>query len=254
MNLQKSKTPLIIAHRGESFDAPENTLASINLAWERNAEAVEIDVHLSKDNHVIVIHDPSTKRVGGIDKKIKNLTLSEIKAIDVGSWKNEKFMGEKIPALPEVLETIPNGKKLIVEIKSDNKILPFLKNDIKKSNLETNQIEFISFSYSSVVNVKKLLPLHNVLFLADLDYTWYSRLLSPSVEKLIDKVKSANLDGLNVWAGKLLTEEFVKKVKSANLLLYVWTVDDPNLAKKLISFGVNGITTNKANWMRNQLS
>jgi glycerophosphoryl diester phosphodiesterase len=253
MNLKKNKVPLIIAHRGESFDAPENTLASINLAWERNAEAVEIDVHLSKDNHVIVIHDPSAKRVGGINKEIKNLTLSELKSIDVGTWKNEKFRGEKIPTLPEVLATIPNGKKLIIEIKSDNRILPFLKKDIENSNLESDQIEFISFNYSSVVNVKKLLPSHKVLLLADLDYTWYSRLISPSVDKLIHKVKSADLDGLDVWAGKLLTSEFVHKVKSANLLLYVWTVDDPNLAQKLISFGVDGITTNKACWLRNKL-
>jgi len=254
MNLPETKNPLIIAHRGESFDAPENTLASINLAWERNAEAVEIDVHLSKDNHVIVIHDPSVKRVGGVNKKIKNLALSEIKSIDVGSWKSDKFKGEKIPTLPDVLITIPYGKKLIIEIKSDDRILPFLKKDIEGSNLETNQIEFISFSYSSVLKIKKLLPSYKALLLADLDYTWQTRLISPSVEKLIQKVNSANLDGLDVWAGKLLTKEFAQKVKNSNLLLYVWTVDNPELVKKLIYFGIDGITTNKANWMRNQLS
>ena len=253
MNSNNSRIPLIIAHRGESYDAPENTLASINLAWERNAEAVEIDVHLSKDNHVIVIHDPSTKRIGGINKKIKKLTLSEIKSIDAGSWKNEKFKGEKIPALTEVLETVPKGKKIIIEIKSDNKILPFLKNDIQNSNLEIHQIEFISFNFSSVTNIKKLLPSHNVLFLENLDYTWYSRLFASSAEKLIQKVKNTDLDGLDVWAGKLLTEEFVKKVKSAGLLLYVWTVDNPEHAKKLLSFGVDGITTNRANWMKKRL-
>jgi glycerophosphoryl diester phosphodiesterase len=64
------KSALIIAHRGESFDAPENTMAAINLAWERGAEAVEIDVHLSKDNEVVVFHDVNTKRVAGVDKKI----------------------------------------------------------------------------------------------------------------------------------------------------------------------------------------
>ena len=145
----KKTKPLIIAHRGESYDAPENTLASINLAWQRGAEAVEIDVHLSKDNNVIVIHDASTKRVSGKSGRIKNLTLDEIKNLDVGSWKNEKYKNEKIPTLEEVLKTIPPNKKLIIEIKSGVKILPFLKIEIKRANLKPNQIEIISFSYAS---------------------------------------------------------------------------------------------------------
>ena len=86
---------LIIAHRGESFDAPENTLASINLAWERGAGAVEIDVHLSKDNQIVVIHDSNTKRVGAKNKKVSKQTLSELKKLDIGSWKNVKWKDEK---------------------------------------------------------------------------------------------------------------------------------------------------------------
>ena len=110
--------PLIIAHRGESFNAPENTMAAINLAWERDAEAVEIDVQLSKDNELVVIHDMDTKRLTGIDKKVKDQTLAELKKLDVGSWKDITFKDERIPTLDEVLATVPTGKKLIVEIKS----------------------------------------------------------------------------------------------------------------------------------------
>ena len=121
---------LIIAHRGESYDAPENTLASINLAWERGAEAVEIDVHLSKDNQVVVIHDPNTLRVSGIKKKIKNSTVADLKKLDVGSWKSAEFKNEKIPTLKEVLATVPQSKKLIIEIKSEFKILIFLRDFI----------------------------------------------------------------------------------------------------------------------------
>lgn len=245
---------LIIAHRGESYNAPENTLASINLAWERGAEAVEIDVRLSADNQIVAIHDSSTKRTGNKSYKIKKHSLVELKQLDVGSWKHNKYIGEKIPSLTEILETIPNGKKLIIEIKSDIEVLPFLKQEIENSNLKTEQIEIISFNYDIVLKAKKILHEHTVLYLADLDYTWYTRLLSLSVEKLIEKVKLGNLDGLNVWAGKLLTEEFASKVKSAGLLLYVWTVNDPGHAKKLISWGIDGITTDRAEWMKNQIS
>ena len=122
--------PIIIAHRGESFDAPENTLASVNLAWERGAEAVEIDVRLSKDNHVIVIHDANTKRVGKRNKSVKNTSLAQLKKLDVGSWKSEIYSGEQIPTLKEVLEIVPNNRKLIIEVKSNLTTLHYLKNDI----------------------------------------------------------------------------------------------------------------------------
>lgn len=248
-----STNKFFIAHRGESFDAPENTLASVNLAWERGAEAVEIDVHMSKDNEIMVIHDADTKRVSGIYKKIKKSSAAELKKLEVGSWKNEKYNGERIPLLKEVLFTIPNGKKIIIEIKSGRKMLPFLKAELVKSDLRPEQIEIISFNYRTVKEAKIMMPKFNVLYLADLDYTKYTKLVSPSVEKLITMAKRANLEGLNVWAGKMLNQSFADKVRSAGLTLYVWTVNDPEHAKELISWGINGITTDRAEWMKKQL-
>jgi len=246
-------TSQIIAHRGESYEAPENTLASINLAWKNGADAVEVDVHLSKDNHVVVFHDKTLKRVGGISKKVKCLTLAELKKIDVGSWKNKIFKNEKIPTLKEVLETIPNNKKLIVEIKSDYKILPFLRKDIGSLKLTNEQIEIISFKYDVVSKAKELFPNKKIFYIANLDYNLFTKLICPSVKTVILKAKRANLDGLNVWAGKILTEDFIKNVKSANLLLYTWTVDDSEKIKKLISLGVDGIITNKVSFLKKLL-
>lgn len=244
---------MIIAHRGESFDAPENTLASVNLAWERNAEAVEIDVRLSKDNRVIVFHDRRTLRIGNKNKKVKNQTLDELKQLDVGSWKSEKFKNEKIPTLKEVFQTVPKYKKIIVEIKSSIKIIPYVVSEINTSNLTNDQIEIISFKYDVISAIKKELPHIKALYLADLDYTWMTKVFSPTVKQLIEKAKEANLDGLNVWAGKMLTEKFCYEVKWAGLLLYCWTVDNPNHAKQLANWGIDGITTNRAEWLTNQL-
>lgn len=251
----KKNHPLIIAHRGESFDAPENTLASINLAWNRNDDAVEIDIHLSKDNKIIVIHDANTKRTAGPNKKISKMTLKEIKNLDAGSWKNNKWKNEKIPTLKEVLITVPENKKLIIEIKSGIKIIPFLKDEILKSKLANcfHQIEFISFSYSTITEIKKNFPKHNALYLVNLDYTWYNKIFSPPVEKLIAKVKKGNLNGLDVWAGNLLTERFADKVKTNGLLLYVWTVNNIEKAKKLVNLKIDGITTDKAWQLKKEL-
>ncbi len=78
----------IIAHRGASHDAPENTLAAVNLGWKRNADAVEVDVYLSKDNRIVAIHDKNTKRTTGHDGLVKEMTWSELQKLDAGNWKN----------------------------------------------------------------------------------------------------------------------------------------------------------------------
>jgi len=139
--------PLIIAHRGESFDAPENTLAAINLAWERGAEAVEIDIQFSKDRELVVIHDTDTKRLAGIDKKVVDQTLEELKKLDVGVWKAIQFKDEKIPTLKEVLDTIKNGKRLIIEMKSGPETISILKPTLQETQLLPEQIEIIGFEW-----------------------------------------------------------------------------------------------------------
>src|SRR5680860_92273 len=99
---------MFIAHRGASYLAPENTVASAKLAWELGADAVECDIYLTKDNRVMVIHDKDTKRTCSGKK---NLTIEDtpsilLRDLDAGIWKNEKYKGEKIPYLSEMIETI----------------------------------------------------------------------------------------------------------------------------------------------------
>ena len=247
------KIPLIIAHRGESYDAPENTLAAINLAWERGAEAVEIDVRLSKDYKVVVVHDKTTNRIGHRNKKVKHQTLSELRELDFGSWKSEKYTHEKIPTLSEVFNTVPRGKKIIVEIKSSEKIVPYLIDDIKNSSLNNNQIEIISFKFDVLVNVKKHLPDLKILYLVDLDYSFMTKVFTLPLEKLIEKVNNANLDGINAWAGQTLNEKFAYTVKWSDLLLYTWTINDLEKAQILTSWEVDAITTDRAQWLKKEL-
>lgn len=105
-----------------------------------------------------------------------------------------------------------------------------------------------------LIPAKEILCNYKILYLADLDYNWFSKLVSSSVERLIKKIKHANLDGLNIWAGKTLNSNFVMQVKGADLFLYVWTVNNPNHAKHLIDLGIDGITTDRAEWLLSKLS
>jgi glycerophosphoryl diester phosphodiesterase len=248
------KIPLIIAHRGESYDAPENTMAAINLAWERGAEAVEIDVQLSEDNEVVGFHDFNTKRVAGVNEKIAVQNLGELKQLDVGTWKDIKWKGEKIPLLREVLNTVPSWGKLIVEVKSGIETIQCIKQELEASNLQAQQVEFIGFELATMFQTKRALPQNRVLWLLDLDYYWYTRIFHPSISKAIAKAKMHQLDGLNVWAGKMLDKSMIHTVHDAGLLLYCWTVDDIEHAAKLIDWGIDGITTNRAAWMKEEFS
>ena len=245
--------PLIIAHRGESFDAPENTLAALNLAWERGAEAVEIDVQLSKDLEVVVIHDLNTKRLAGLYKNVKDQSLDELQKLDVGSWKDIQFKGEKIPLLKEVLKTVPDGKKLIIEIKSGPEAVPVLKSILQNTALERDQVEIIGFDLETMIRAQEELENLKVLWLLDLDYTWQTKLFSPSVSKGIAQAIKYGFDGLNVWAGKMLDKSMINQIQDAGLLAYCWTVNDVEQAKRLKEWGIDAITTDGAEWMTKHL-
>jgi glycerophosphoryl diester phosphodiesterase len=243
----------IIAHRGECFDAPENTLASINLAWGLGAEAVEIDIQLSKDNRLVVIHDTDTLRIGGRNKKVAEQTLEELRELDYGIFKDLKYKAEAIPTLEQVLKTIPSSGKLVIEIKCGIEILPYLKLAINETNLRKEQIEIIAFDYEVICEVKRIMPEHKALWLLDLDYNGTIESYITNPDEIIEKTKNAKLDGIDIWAGKVADNQFIKKIKESGLLLYFWTVDSARFAKDLLNSGADGITTNRASWLKNEL-
>ncbi|HZI31523.1 MAG TPA: glycerophosphodiester phosphodiesterase family protein, partial [Candidatus Binatia bacterium] len=136
----------LIAHRGASYDAPENTLAAVNLAWQQNADAVEVDVHLSKDRKLVVIHDDNTRRTGGVDDKVSEQTLSKLRSLDVGCWKGKQWTGEKVPLLEEVLAAIPEGRRLFVELKCGSEGVRVFQQALGLSGRTPGPIVAISFS------------------------------------------------------------------------------------------------------------
>ncbi len=240
----------IIAHRGASYIAPENTMASVMLGWEKNAD-VEVDVYLSRDNRIMVMHDSSTKRTGNVDLKIADTTSDELRKVDVGSFKSEAYQGEPIPFLADIIERIPRGKKLYVEIKCGPEILPVLVPMIEKSG-KSKQIVIISFGLETAAAAKKQLPRIPVYWLKGTDKDEVTKQYLPHDPSLIDVAVENGLDGLDLhYAG--VNQEFMDAVKAAGQKLYVWTVDDPQEAKRLVDLGVAGITTNRPEWLREQL-
>ena len=109
------------------FPNPENTLVSVDLAWKQQADAVEIDVLITRDSQIVAVHDRNLKRTTGLDREVQELTLAEIRRLDAGSRKADQRKGEAIPTLKEIADTIPDGKRLFVEVKCGLEILEPLK-------------------------------------------------------------------------------------------------------------------------------
>ena len=240
----------IIAHRGASYQAPENTMAAVQLAWQKRAN-VEVDVYLSKDNRMVVIHDASTKRTAGVDLKIKETNSQALRTLDVGSFKASRFAGERIPLLAEVLESIPPKQKLYIEIKCGKEILPALRQLLAESG-KMSQIVIIGFDLETVAQSKKLIDVPTY-WLKGTDKVKKTEQWIPHDPKLVQMAKDKGLDGLDVhFAG--VTEDLVRAAKTAEQKLYVWTVDDPQEARRLVKLGVDGITTNRPDWLREQLT
>lgn len=240
----------VIAHRGASHDAPENTVAAIKLAWAQDADASEFDVYLSKDRQVVVVHDADTKRVAGVEKKVAEQTLAELRQLDVGRWKGARFAGERVPTLDEMLATVPAGKRVFVEVKCGPEIVPELDRVLRASRLAPDRTPVISFNAAVVAAVKKARP--------DLPAYWIVSLnpkkkTPPTAEELLKKAREIKADGLDLSAAEILDQTYAGKVKAAGLKLYVWTVNDPEVARRLVGLGVDGITTDRPGWLRDQL-
>jgi len=239
----------IIAHRGASYDAPENTMASFRLGWEKRAN-VELDVYLSKDDRMVVIHDASTKRTAGVDLKVKEATSEQLRALDVGSFKAKEFAGERIPLLADVVKSIPPTQKLYIEIKCGKEIVPQLRQLLAESG-KMSQVVIIGFDLETVAESKKQIDVPTY-WLKGTEKDKKTEQWIPHDPKLVQMAKDKGLDGLDVhFAG--VTEELVRAAKAAGQKLYVWTVDDPAEARRLVQLGVDGITTNRPDWLREQL-
>ena len=222
----------------------------MKLAWEQGADAIELDLHLSKDGEIIVMHDADTKRTTGVVGKIADITGEKLAQLDVGAWMHPRFANERIPSLQSVLQTVGPGKRVFIEIKCGPQILPRLKEVLTRVNLPPERMVIIGFGLETMAAAKGMFPNLKVFFLHGVK----KNEPIPPVEELVAKARGAKLDGLNLNYQFPVSPAFVRTVKEAGLELYVWTVDDPAIAREWIDAGAAGVTTNRPQWLRTELS
>ena len=242
LNMCFAAKPLIVAHRGASKDAPENTLPSFTLAWAQGADAIEGDFYLTKDDYIVCIHDGDTKRTTERNLVVKETPFAELRKLDAGSWKSEKYKGSVIPLISEVFATIPDKKQIYIELKCGKAIVPKLLSEITKAGLKDEQVVVISFNKDVILEMKLKAPQYTANWLSGLEKDDQGNLV-PSLETVLKTLKEIKADGFSS-AHKYITEEFIKGVMEAGYSYYVWVVNDPQEAERFKKWGARSITTN----------
>lgn len=241
--------PLLIAHRGESRDAPENTLAAIRLAWSRGAAAVELDVRLTGDGAVVVVHDPDLRRTGGASLVVARATAAELRALDVGRWKDPSWAGERVPLLGEVLATVPSHGRLFIEIKSGPETAAALEREVRACGLQSHQILLMSFDPATVGAAARALPdCEACLLRTARDWT-----RARGIDAAIEEARARGCTALDVEYDRRLDRDVVDAVHAAGMRLYVWTINRPAVAARLLAAGIDGVTTDRCAWMAAQV-
>ncbi len=231
-----SMKPLIIAHRGASADAPENTLAAFRLAWEQGADAVEMDLRLTRDNQVAVVHDADLRRVAGNAHKVAALDAAELAQIRTG---HEAGAGKHItvPLLAQVLREVPKGRRVFLELKAGAGLVEVVRQVLEASWLDPEQVVIIGFDRALVQQAREAMPVVETAWVVDYPSVW-------NLAHLINLAVSHRISGLDLRVDWPLTEADVSRIHEAGLKLYLWTVDDLQRARELAAMGVDGLTTN----------
>jgi len=235
---RSANSTLILGHRGASGEAPENTLAAFRLALEQGAEGFELDVTLSADGVPVVIHDDTIDRTTNGTGEVARLTLSELKKLDAGSWKSERYAGERIPTLEEVFLEFGGRAVINVELKDDpspdKRLAPHVVQLIQAHRLQT-RVMVSSFYYDNVRRVKA----NDVTLAVGLLYDFFSAgpLLTGWLNGTLPPHEAHHPDYHLV---NPLTMAFYRRARQR---VNVWTVNDEAEMRRLARLGVDSLMT-----------
>ncbi len=230
---------IVIAHRGFSGQAPENTLASFKKAIELGSDMIELDVRFSKDGQVVVIHDNTIDRTTNGRGKVADYTLKELKQFDAGSWFAPQFSGEQIPTLKEVLELAKGRIRVNIEIKNESlgqyavtDLADRALQEVKEAEM-ADQIIFSSFYPSALTRIKQRDP-----------RIWVALLYSRSWNYLPEITGGNPFSVLNL-RNSYLTKGKIATIHQKGMKVNVYTVNSEEEMQQFVEWGIDGIITNR---------
>ena len=233
---------IFISHRGESCDAPENTVSAFKLAAERRTDGIECDIYFTSDKKVVCCHDENALRTSGHDALVTATDFNTLRSWDFSNGKAQ-YAGEKIPTLEETMACLKGDMQIYIEIKRGNvEIIPAMYGIIDASGIPLERITMICFGQEVCYASKQQRPELRTLWLASASDENHM-----SAKELIAQLKECKADGIDLKAtGLFVDRDFVSEVKDAGFYFATWTIDDAARAKGLVEAGVDAITSNCA--------
>lgn len=223
---------LFLSHRGESDDAPENTLAAFQLAMDRDSDGIELDVRLTSDKYLVCVHDADLKRVAGVPVKISESTLAELR----------KY--HPVPLLKEMLAVLKPGKHLQIELKGDDPaIVPALRSVLSEAGTDPSRLAVSSFEERSISLAAEAFPELPRLILTDLTALFG---VFPSAGQVAEYLKKLNCTGISFKADPAATGDFVRSLHEMGFRVVCWGVFSDEIGLLMDSIGVDAMTCNHA--------
>ena len=230
----------VVAHRGFSAIAPENTIAAMRKAVEAGADSCEFDVRQCRDGVIVLMHDETVERTTDGKGRISDLNSTQIKKLDAGSWKSEDFAGERVPTFAEALNVFEDSNcKPVIEIKTMGMYKEII-DILKKSNM-LKRVYVASFDIDVLGKIKNLEPDLKCLLLNSDEVAVSPVQQARSVSAMAQSCKT-NMVGLDY---RMLSANLISNLRKQDLVVYAWTVDDPDVMKALVIWDIDGIITNK---------
>lgn len=227
----------ITAHRGGALKAPENTLSALEYTWECGADCAEIDVQETKDGVLILLHDNSFKRTAGLDKNVWDMEYAKVEKLDAGISFHNKFRGEKIPTLEEVLNFCRRGLDLNIEIKYNGKnkgIVNKVVRTIREHEFQEHCV-VTSMNYQFLEQIKKIAPEIRTGYIMTMTYG------------SIAQVEAADFFSVKYT---YVDEDFVKEAHSLGKEVHAWTVNYRGDVRRMLDMGVDNIITDDPEMVR----
>ncbi len=239
----KNNNPLLIAHRGASALAPENTIAAFDRAIELKADFIEIDVQMTKDGELVIIHDVTVDRTTNGKGKVKDFTYEEIALLDAGSWYSERFAGERIPKLSTIIENYQGKIGILIELKKPS-LYPGMTEQLANMlnipqivEIKNHPIIVQSFNHQEIKKFHTLLPtIPKGIIISDT-----SRISKKKIQELNEYISFVCINKNSV------NKNFLKFAKQMNWQVFTWTVSTNEMDKYTKRFNVDGIVTNHPN-------
>ena len=242
---------MIIAHRGASARAPENTLAAFRQAIEDGADGIEFDVQASKDGAPVVFHDLTLRRMNGDKRRVSSLTAAELQDIDIGSWFNRthprkalgEFVGETIPTLAQTFDLLRGSEgRVYVELKGAKKEMPPLVEAVARAVRRTDLLPRIvlkSFDLAAVAEMRRIFPELTAAAL-------FAPKLSSIFRKQTDLIEQARTCGAGEISlhYSLATRKTMERAAAENMPVTIWTIDRPAWVRRAAEIGIHAIITN----------